>query len=384
VEFGVITTMTGGDVENPTTPYAAYGAEAAAKALNKTCALHHPIKVVVCDSMNNANSATACGQEMVSDKVVAFMGYDEYGAQWFPVTSAAGIPEIGGNGLSSQESSSPLWYPFAGDIHDTLAFNTILSSAVAPAKLKEAIIELDSPSVTIFNGLFTAQAEASGGSVVATIPVPPTASDMSTYVAEAIAAGANAIVPIIGGDQFDGMLEQMVQQGSPPTKIKVVNLAAAFTCQGLSDLGTSDVGMYLVDDSWPVGWNTNSAGAKTYIANLKAAKLPYSSCDVGEFGIQAWEAVQLMEKELAGSHALTAAALVAKLNTMSAFNSTALAGTINFVTNPFASAGPPLSVLRISTNEFLASQIQANGKPELVTPTPATIGQIFTPHPVKP
>jgi ABC-type branched-subunit amino acid transport system substrate-binding protein len=372
----VITVLSGGGAVVTPTPEVGYAAQAAAAAITKSCELGRPLQIVVCDSKNNPNDGAACGREMVSQGVIAYTAIDEQGTSWFPITSAAKIPEIGGNGLDSLEVASPLWFPLAGNIHDALTLTTIAASGVGKVPVKLDVIEFAAPGVSFFNAFFKQQITALGGSYGVTISVPPTATDMSPYAQQIISSGANAVVPIISGNQYTSLVTSLVQQGKPLTQLVMLALGNQETCQFQQQLGSSANGLWISDNAWPVAWNTTSPGAMQYVSELTAAGLPHGSCQVSEYGAQTWAAVHIMADAMKGSPTMNSATLIQKLNTLGPINNSALAGTVNFSQNAFPS-NPVLSKLRIFSNEFIASRVGKDGKPAIVTTSPVPIGQKF-------
>ncbi|MTD55679.1 ABC transporter substrate-binding protein [Amycolatopsis pithecellobii] len=375
VKFGVISVLTGDSVI-PSDPSVVNGAKAAAAALTKSCQLGRPVAVISCDSKDDPNQEAACGRRLVSENVVAFMGSDLGASTWFPITSAAGIPEIGGNGLSSVEVTSPLWYPLAGNVHDALAYATVAASALQD-KVRATVLPLDNPGVSFFLDFFKRYTEGIGGTYAGSFPVPADTVDMSQFAAQVKGSGANAVYPILAGDQFLGLVQQMVAQGNPLTKTVVIQLGSGATCKFLKQVGTAGEGLWLVDSAWPVAWNTKSPGAQQYIGELNAAGLPSGSCDVTEFGVQGWSAVHIMADLLKGSPALDAKTLVQKLNTAGPITRSELPGTIDWSRNPFPN-DPALSKLRVASNQFYVSRI-VDGKPVMASDAPVTIGEKFTP-----
>ncbi|MEU9076571.1 ABC transporter substrate-binding protein [Kitasatospora sp. NPDC004745] len=73
------------------------------------------LKVITCNEHNTADGARACAQQAVDAKAVAVLGsYSQWGDAFMPTLERAGIPLIGGYGLSQPEFSSPLSYPVDG------------------------------------------------------------------------------------------------------------------------------------------------------------------------------------------------------------------------------------------------------------------------------
>jgi len=91
-------------------------AEAVGRAVNAKGGLGgRKLRVLTCNEHNTADGATACARQAVDAHAVAVIGsYSEYGESFMPVLEAAGIPYVGGYGMSGPEFSSPLSYPVAG------------------------------------------------------------------------------------------------------------------------------------------------------------------------------------------------------------------------------------------------------------------------------
>ncbi|MGW0423144.1 ABC transporter substrate-binding protein [Streptomyces sp. NPDC003015] len=73
------------------------------------------LTVLTCNEHNDAVSAAACARRAVKENVVAVVGsYSQYGDSFFPPLEGAGIPYIGGYGVTNDEFTSPLSYPVNG------------------------------------------------------------------------------------------------------------------------------------------------------------------------------------------------------------------------------------------------------------------------------
>ncbi|NBM18878.1 ABC transporter substrate-binding protein [Streptomyces sp. GC420] len=85
-----------------------------------------PLKVLTCNDHNDSISAGTCAREAVKENVVAVVGsYSQHGRSFFAPLEAAGIPYIGGYGISEQEFSSPFSFPVNGGQAALLAGNGI-------------------------------------------------------------------------------------------------------------------------------------------------------------------------------------------------------------------------------------------------------------------
>ncbi len=91
-------------------------AEAIGRDVNAKGGVHGgKLRVLTCNEHNTADGVTACVRQAVDAKVVAVVGsYSQYADTFMPLLESAGIPYIGGYGLSGAEFSSPLSYPVAG------------------------------------------------------------------------------------------------------------------------------------------------------------------------------------------------------------------------------------------------------------------------------
>jgi branched-chain amino acid transport system substrate-binding protein len=73
------------------------------------------LTVLTCNEHNDGVSAAQCARRAVKENVVAVVGsYSQYGDSFFPPLEAAGIPYIGGYGVTNDEFTSPLSYPVNG------------------------------------------------------------------------------------------------------------------------------------------------------------------------------------------------------------------------------------------------------------------------------
>ncbi|MFI1965743.1 ABC transporter substrate-binding protein [Streptomyces pathocidini] len=100
-------------------------AQAYARWINKHGGLGgRELKVLTCNDRNNTVGAGRCARRAVAEDVVAVVGsYSQHGGSFMPQLEAAGIPYIGGYGLTDEEFGSPLSYPVNGGVATLLAGN---------------------------------------------------------------------------------------------------------------------------------------------------------------------------------------------------------------------------------------------------------------------
>ncbi|KOV99257.1 lipoprotein [Streptomyces sp. NRRL B-1140] len=73
------------------------------------------INVLTCNDHNDGVAAAKCARRAVKEEAVAVVGsYSQYADSFFPSLEGAGIPYIGGYGITNAEFTSPLSYPVNG------------------------------------------------------------------------------------------------------------------------------------------------------------------------------------------------------------------------------------------------------------------------------
>ncbi|MHA6760792.1 ABC transporter substrate-binding protein [Streptacidiphilus sp. PAMC 29251] len=100
-------------------------AQAIEKQVNDTGGLQgRHLQVLTCNEHGTAAGVTACVNQAVSAQVVAVVGsYSQNADVFMPLLESAGIPYIGGFGLSSAEFTSPYSFPVNGGYQALLAGN---------------------------------------------------------------------------------------------------------------------------------------------------------------------------------------------------------------------------------------------------------------------
>ncbi|WP_416971457.1 ABC transporter substrate-binding protein [Streptomyces sp. 4F14] len=73
------------------------------------------LKVLTCNDHNDTVGAAKCARQAVKEGAVAVVGsYSQYSKSFFPPLEGAGVPYIGGYGVTENEFTSPLSYPVNG------------------------------------------------------------------------------------------------------------------------------------------------------------------------------------------------------------------------------------------------------------------------------
>ncbi|MFC7306315.1 ABC transporter substrate-binding protein [Streptomyces monticola] len=100
-------------------------AQAYARWVNASGGLNgHKLRVLTCNDHNDSVDAADCARRAVKENVAAVVGsYSQHGQAFLSPLEAAGIPYIGGYGLTEEEFVSPLSYPVNGGQVALLAGN---------------------------------------------------------------------------------------------------------------------------------------------------------------------------------------------------------------------------------------------------------------------
>ncbi|MBQ0829349.1 ABC transporter substrate-binding protein [Streptomyces tagetis] len=96
-----------------------------------------PLNVLTCNVRNDGVSAARCAREAVKQGAVAVVGsYSQHADSFLPVLEGAGIPYIGGYGITNAEFTSPLSYPVNGGQPALLAgLGSALAESCGPVAL---------------------------------------------------------------------------------------------------------------------------------------------------------------------------------------------------------------------------------------------------------
>ncbi|MDX2545203.1 ABC transporter substrate-binding protein [Streptomyces sp. WI04-05B] len=139
-EGGDITVMTwapeGTDATNK--PGMPAMAQAYARWINSTGGLNgRKLKVLTCNDHNDGVAAAKCARRAADEDVVAVVGsYSQFGDDFLGPLASAGIPYIGGYGVTNDEFTNPMSYPVNGGSPALLAgLGKELASVCGPVAL---------------------------------------------------------------------------------------------------------------------------------------------------------------------------------------------------------------------------------------------------------
>src|ERR1700683_298966 len=224
------------------------GADAAAKAINASGGINgRPIEVQSCNDMGTPNLSTSCAEKAVSSGDVAVVGTLSIGGtQILPVLQSGGVADIGPDPVSPIEFTSPNSFPVqCGTLCQDEGEVQILESH--GVKTVSIPYEGDAAGEAALP-LYANAAKKLGVKVVSEVSIPPTATDLSTYVSEINAGKPEGIILDVEASQTALFLSGFSSVGSTA---KIAASAPLVPQSVLDSLNGAANGAYLGDTMPP-------------------------------------------------------------------------------------------------------------------------------------
>lgn len=351
-------------------------AQAAAEAITKSCELGRPLQVISCDDQYDPNAATACGREAVADDVLAIVGTTSaYTQNFIPITTAAGIPDVGDTADSAAQLTNKLVFPLQNAITLTNGQATVAKSLGAK---KVVIVSIDVPAVTTILNLVEATIKAQGMQYISPILVPPTTTDLTQAAAQALAAGANAILPVLPTPLTVTLINDLHQAGANFNTTHFICGGTVLGPDTIAQLGSTANGVDVTDTAWPASDNSNT-GIAQYNKELAAAG--FSNINKDDSSVIAWSTVHLIANLLQGSATMNTATLVKKLRAFSSSAAYPQLAPFGFSASAFP-GNPAFSAINAYSHDFVVTQA-LNGVLKPVTNGWVDYRSPFTITPIK-
>lgn len=333
----------------------AAGAEAAVTAINAAGGVpdpsggpNRPIEMLECDAAGDPNTAADCARRAVDERVAAVVSsLSSQAEQFLPIVFEAGIPSVGGGAASTTDLTSPLSFPTNDPIGQLVA-QALVTRARGGDSVQ--ILQFDSAAVDGLMQIVEPTIEALGVSVEGITKVPPDATDLSTYAAQAVASDADGVVLILTQNPVTAVLNSMVQLGVDFDETTVAVLSNQLSDVELIDAGTAWDGIYTIGHGVAMS-ETENADVGQFTADLDA--IGYDGIR-NESAFQAWIGVQLVAQAAAELSTVDAASLTEVLNrtTMDRPGWS----TVAFDTPAYSEA--PLSAFRLFAQGFMVNRVQ--------------------------
>ncbi|MBA4863384.1 ABC transporter substrate-binding protein [Streptomyces sp. PSKA54] len=192
-----------------------------------------PLKVITCNEKGDPDEAENCAQKAVSEGVVAVVGsYSLAGDRYMPILEKAGIPYIGGTGVSAAEFSNPLSFPVNGGT--PVVFTAHGQQLAEEGCKKISGVRYDVAAAAIVIKFLTLGATSAGAKAPKDLKVPLTATDLAPQVAAA--TKGSDCVSVILGTHSDLFVKAYLQSGD---KTKVGSVVGNLTPELAQSTGGS-------------------------------------------------------------------------------------------------------------------------------------------------
>jgi ABC-type branched-subunit amino acid transport system substrate-binding protein len=161
----------------------------------------HKLNVLTCNEHNDSVGAAKCARRAVDAGAVAVVGsYSQYGDSFLAPLEGAGIPYIGGYGVTTPEFTSPLSYPVNGGQPTLLAG---LGRSLAADCGTVALVRPDSIAGDELPGLLNAGLTAGGHAAAVDQHAAENATEYSGQAGQALrravaGTGEGCVVPALG------------------------------------------------------------------------------------------------------------------------------------------------------------------------------------------
>ncbi|MEV7779724.1 ABC transporter substrate-binding protein [Kitasatospora sp. NPDC088351] len=198
-------------------------AEAIGRDINAKGGLgNRKLRVLTCNEHNTADGVTACAQQAVDAKAVAVIGsYSQYGDNFMPILERAGIPLIGGYGLSQPEFSSPLSYPVGGGMPALIGGSG--RQLVDAGCRAVSLVRPDTPAGDNLLG-YLANALKPAGIKLLDVKAPEQSTDYTAVARKALGKdeAGNCITSALGAEPTGSLLDSYRRLGPKNTRIASV------------------------------------------------------------------------------------------------------------------------------------------------------------------
>jgi len=335
------------------------GLEAAVKAVNANGGIKgRPVELTTCSDNNDANTAAKCARDAANDPdVVAIVDHsNSYGATTFPILEKAGLAALGTQVFGQADAKSPVVFNSSSGI-----FNSIGAAKVAVQSLdakRIGVPYVDVPAGAQLAPFIDTIVKPLGAKAVGVIPVSPTAADVTSQVANELAAKPDAIIDGLTVEQFTKFIRGARQQGSD---VPFLVSGGVFDAGQIQDrLSGADSDIYIVGE-----FNHQSQGFKDFKADIDKYNGDYDNRN--DSVLCGWFAIKQLEYAANKASSIDRKGILAAMNATTDFDLGGLTEPLDY-TKPQAGLGGSLPRV---INDAVYLYKYDNGKEELVKDSPA-------------
>jgi ABC-type branched-subunit amino acid transport system substrate-binding protein len=172
-----------------------------------------PVVIDNCDDQQDPNVSQACARQLVADHVIATAGsltaLSEVEA---PILDAAGVPQVGSEALSPEDTYLPTAFPLDGGIFSQTAGE--LFGARRRGLRGVFVATYDNPTGQLIVQLVSQLARVAGLTFLGQVYIPIAATNFTSYVRSAIQAHADFVLPNMPPPSLDYFLAASRQVGA--------------------------------------------------------------------------------------------------------------------------------------------------------------------------
>ncbi|MFF2505053.1 ABC transporter substrate-binding protein [Streptomyces sp. NPDC058067] len=230
-------------------------ARAYARWVNAHGGIHgRRLRVITCNDDNDTVGAARCARDAVEQKAVAVVGsYSQYASDFLGPLESAGIPYLGGYGVTDEEFASPLSYPVNGGQPALMAGNGRQLAAAGCTRtslVRPDTVAGDQLPLLLDTGLSAARGKA------ADIRAAEDATDYTDQARQALSrAGADptakGCVTAVLGDRTDTFFDSFRRTRDAYPKVRVSTVLGSVD-QTVIDRSGGKSGVY--EGAYVTGW----------------------------------------------------------------------------------------------------------------------------------
>jgi branched-chain amino acid transport system substrate-binding protein len=325
-----------------------------------------PLQMDVCDDHSDPNQAQACARKLVGDGVIATAAdVSELSMVEGPILDEAGIAQVGGEAVNTEDFTLPTAFPLDGGIFIQAAGGIIGARRRGLHSL--FAVTIDTPAGRTLVGSVDQVAKAAGIEPAGAAYIPEAATDVLAYVQAAIQSRADIVFP---GLPPSATIPFLVDSRVAGAKYLVMLPAGEFTQADIELMGgpqavtENDIEFAALP---PISAADRFPALKTFAADMDAERAAGDRNAAPEFrtggSVSAWLCVQIIARLAASLPVIDAAGILRALRTSPTVDTLGL-------TPPWAPGrtGPP-TMPRV-TNAFGYLSSQRDGVEVLTDPTP--------------
>lgn len=340
-------------VEGQPVPEVASGANAAIDAINAAGGIGgRPLQLTVCDDADNETKAAACAREAGSIGAVATVGdTTQWGAAVDPILLSEHVAAIGVNPLTPADFSLSNMFPIEPGGAATTAGEAV---ALVKAGAKHIVVaRVDNPASAITDTFVNAALAPYHLKIFKDVPVPATAPDLSSYVADATSGGADGVLVAMNQNQGDQFLEALRQAGAT---LPIAAASSVLPPTAVATLGSAADGVLVSSEFLPI--DAGGPGISAFLADLQKYE---PTAEKDDFSLNGWVAVDAFDKAISQLH-LTNITATTVLAGMKQVRDLDLGGVVpNWSTVPLKVPGlsqnfnPAVMLARVQSGKVLPS-----------------------------